>query len=54
MMAAGLPPHLLWLQGREPQSSAFFRADGTAHNRSVPAALKNALDWAYRPLGHGK
>lgn len=59
---SALPMYNQDLEAAFPQSAQLIKdaienADGIIfatpeHNRSIPAALKNAIDWASRPWGH--
>ncbi|ARP87463.1 NADPH-dependent FMN reductase [Bordetella genomosp. 9] len=47
-----MPPSVLALKDLVRSSHALLFVT-PEHNRSIPAALKNAIDWASRPYGQG-
>jgi chromate reductase, NAD(P)H dehydrogenase (quinone) len=48
---ANYPPEALALKAAIQQSNAILFVT-PEYNRSIPGALKNAIDWASRPWGH--
>jgi chromate reductase len=45
------PPNPVWRMKKEIEASDAFLLVSPENNRSVPAVLKNAIDWGSRPWG---